>query len=135
MKMTISRVARLAGVGVETVRFYERAGLLEQPARPDSGYRDYPADVVKRIQFIQRAKTLGFSLKEIAELFALRVAPQSTCADVKQRALAKIEDVERKVEDLMRMKRALMKVVGQCRGVGPLADCPILDALDDSDSA
>ena len=133
--MTISQAARLAGVGVETVRFYEREGLLDQPARPDSGYRDYPADVVKRIQFIQRAKTLGFSLKEIADLFALRVAPRSTCADVKQRALSKIDDVERKIEDLVRMKRALMKVVGQCRGVGPLGDCPILDALDDSSNA
>ena len=133
--MTIGQAARLAGVGVETVRFYEREGLLEQPARPDAGYRDYPAEVVKHIQFIQRAKILGFSLKEIAELFALRVAPQSTCTDVKRRALSKLDDVERKIEDLIRMKRALMNVVCQCRGVGPLGDCPILDALDDSNSA
>lgn len=100
-----------------------------------TSYRDYPPDVVKRIQFIKRAKELGFSLKEITELFALRVAPQSTCADVKQRAAVKIDDVKRKIEDLMHMKRALMKVVGLCSGDGPISDCPILDALDDSRGA
>lgn len=130
MKMTISQVARLAGVGVETVRFYEREGLLDQPTRPDSGYRHYSLDAIKRIQFIKRAKELGFSLKEIAELLALRVAPQASCADVKQHALSKIADIECKVEDLLRMKGALMKVVDLCEGSGPTSSCPILDALE-----
>jgi MerR family mercuric resistance operon transcriptional regulator len=134
MNMTISQVARLAGVGVETVRFYEREGLLPQPTRPETGYRQYSLDTVSRIQFIKRAKELGFSLKEIAELLALCEAEDATCADVKQRALSKIVDVERKVEDLTHMKGALMKVVDLCTGSGPLSDCPILDALDDTHS-
>lgn len=130
MKMTISQVARMASVGVETVRFYEREGLLDQPVRPDSGYRHYSLDVVKRIQFIRRAKELGFSLKEIAELLSLRVAPGSTCADVKRQAEAKRDEIERKVEDLLRMKQALAQVADQCSGEGELSACPILEALD-----
>jgi MerR family mercuric resistance operon transcriptional regulator len=76
--------------GVETVRFYERQGLLDQPPRRASGYRQYPRDVVRRIQFIKRAKELGFSLKEIGELLSLRVDPQLSCSEVKARAEAKI---------------------------------------------
>jgi len=130
MKMTISQAARLAGVGVETVRFYEREGLLDQPARPDSGYRQYTPDVVKRIQFIRRAKELGFSLKEIHELLTLRVEPKSSCADVKRQAEAKMDEIERKIEDLLRMKRALGQVAERCSGNGPRESCPILDALE-----
>lgn len=130
MKMTISQVARQAGVGVETVRFYGRQGLIDEPARPDSGYRQYSPDVVKRIQFIKRAKELGFSLKEIHELLSLRAEPASTCADVKRQTEVKIEEIEHKVEDLLRMKQALVQVARLCQGNGPLSACPILDALD-----
>lgn len=130
MKMTISQVARQAGVGVETVRFYERQGLIDEPPRPDSGYRQYSLDVIKRIQFIKRAQELGFSLKEISELLTLRVEPASTCADVKKQAEAKIDKIERKIEDLLRMKQALVQVVCLCRGEGPVSHCPILDTLD-----
>jgi len=130
MKMTISQVARLAGVGVETVRFYEREGLLDQPARPDSGYRDYPPEVVKRIQFIRRAKELGFSLKEIGQLLTLSGEPLSTCADMKKQAEAKIDEIECKIMDLSRMKRALVQVAERCSGDGPRESCPILDALE-----
>jgi MerR family mercuric resistance operon transcriptional regulator len=128
--LTIGQVARCAGVGVETVRFYERQGLLEEPARRDSGYRQYPEDVVARLRFIRRAKELGFSLKEIKELLALRVDPDTTCAEIKQRAQAKIADVEEKIRALQRIKKALVRLTAVCRGRGPTNECPILDALD-----
>src|SRR5207247_5454513 len=93
--LTIGQVARRVGVGVETVRFYERQGLLEEPARRASGYRQYSEQVVKRIHFIKRAQKLGFSLKEIAELLLLRVDGQTSCEEVKGRTEAKIAEVER----------------------------------------
>lgn len=128
--MTIGQVAREAGVGVETIRFYERVGLLEEPPRRQSGYRQYSPDAVKRIRFIKRAKELGFSLKEIKELLYLRVDTSTSCGAVKRRAEAKISDIERKVQDLQRMKRALVKLAAACSGRGPISECPILDALE-----
>lgn len=128
--LTIGQVARGAGVGIETVRFYEREGLLEAPARKESGYRQYEEDVVVRLRFIRRAKELGFALKEIKELLALRVDPATTCAEVRSRAEAKIADVEEKIATLQRIKRALKRLATECRGKGPISDCPILDALD-----
>src|SRR5262245_46602064 len=128
--LTIGQVARRVGVGVETMRFYERQGLLAEPARKESGYRQYTQEVVSRLRFIKRAKELGFSLKEIRELLTLRVAPGTTCAEVKERAEAKIADIEAKIQSLRRMKAALAKVTKQCSGRGPTSECPILDALD-----
>jgi MerR family mercuric resistance operon transcriptional regulator len=128
--LTIGQVARLAGVGVETVRFYEREGLLSEPARKASGYRQYTDDVVTRLRFIRRAKELGFSLKEIGELIALRFDSSTSCAEVKVRARAKLADIETKLKDLQRMKRALSKLTAACSGQGPLEQCSILGALD-----
>jgi MerR family mercuric resistance operon transcriptional regulator len=128
--LTIGQVARSAEVGIETVRFYERQGLLEEPARKQSGYRQYGEDVVARLRFIRRAKELGFSLKEIKELLALRVDPTTTCAEVRSKATAKIADVEQKIEALQRIRNALVKLTAICRGRGPTGECPILDALD-----
>lgn len=128
--MTIGQVARQAGVGVETVRFYERQGLLEAPPRRASGYRQYAQEVVARLQFIKRAKDLGFSLKEISELLSLRVDPETTCSEVKARAEAKIADIDAKLRDLRRMKAALAQLVAACSGSGPTSHCPILDALE-----
>ena len=128
--MTIGQVARQAGVGVETVRFYERTGLLTAPPRRASGYRQYAQEAVTRLQFIKRAKELGFSLKEITELLSLRVDPETTCGEVKQRAEAKIADIEAKLRDLQRMKEALTTLVAACSGSGPTSQCPILDALE-----
>jgi len=128
--LTIGQIARRAGVGVETVRFYERQGLLAGPARTASGYRQYTEDVVARLRFIRRAKELGFTLKEIAELLALRLDPETSCAEVRGRARAKIDDIEAKIRDLRRMRQALDKLVASCRGRGPISACPILDALD-----
>jgi MerR family mercuric resistance operon transcriptional regulator len=128
--LTIGQVANRAGVGIETVRFYEREGLLEEPARKESGYRQYEDDVVARLRFIKRAKELGFSLKEIKELLALRVDPTTTCAEVRSKAQAKVADIEEKIETLQRMKKALVKLTKACSGRGPISECPILDALE-----
>jgi MerR family mercuric resistance operon transcriptional regulator len=128
--LTIGQAARNAGIDVETVRFYERQGLLQEPPRRSSGYRQYPEDVVARLRFIRRAKELGFSLKEIKELLALRVDPSTTCAEVRKRAESKITDVEAKIEALHKIKKALTKLTNTCSGRGPTSDCPILDALD-----
>jgi MerR family mercuric resistance operon transcriptional regulator len=128
--MTIGQVARRAGVGVETVRFYERRGLLDEPTRKASGYRQYGEDVVARLRFIRRGKELGFSLREIAELIALRFDPATTCAAVKERARAKVEDIEAKIRDLQAMKKALLQLTASCQGQGPLSQCSILEALD-----
>jgi len=127
--LSIGEVARRAGVGVETVRFYEREGLLEEPPRRTSGYRQYPEEVVKRIGFIKRAKELGFSLKEITELLVLRVDAQTSCDEVKRRTEAKLAEVERKVVELQRMRQALLQVHSLCTGPGPTGRCPMLDAL------
>ena len=96
--MKIGQVAQRAGVGVETVRFYEREGMIPEPPRRPSGYRDYPLETVARIVFIRRAKQLGFTLKEISDLLGLRVRPRGNCAQVKQSAETKIADIEGKIE-------------------------------------
>src|SRR5262245_44882246 len=112
--MTIGELARRAGVGVDTVRFYERQGLLEEPARRASGYRQYGEAVVARLRFIKRAQALGFSLKEVAELLAFRADPETTCAEVRQRALAKVADIEAKIKDLQRIREALLQATTSC---------------------
>jgi MerR family mercuric resistance operon transcriptional regulator len=127
--MTIGQLARSAGVGIETVRFYERQGLLEEPTRKASGYRQYSDEVVARLRFIRRAKQLGFSLKEIGELIALRFEPETTCAEVKRKAQTKLADIESKISDLRRMQNTLRKLATTCRGYGPINACPILEAL------
>lgn len=131
--LTIVEAARRAGVGIDTVRFYERRGLLKPPARRASGYRQYTPDIVDRLRFIRRAKALGFSLKEIAELLELRSAPGSTCADVRRQAQIKAADVEAKITDLRRIFRALIQLTNKCSGQGPISHCPILEALGQSD--
>jgi MerR family copper efflux transcriptional regulator len=127
--LSIGQVARRAGVGVETVRFYEREGLLEEPPRRPSGYRQYSEQVVEQLHFIKRAQKLGFSLKEISELLLLRVDTQTSCDEVKQRTEAKLAEVERKMVELQRMRQALLQVHSLCTGQGPTGRCPMLDAL------
>jgi MerR family transcriptional regulator, copper efflux regulator len=127
--LSIGQVARRAGVGVETVRFYEREGLLEEPPRRASGYRQYSEEVVARLRFIKRAQQLGFSLKEISELLLLRVDAQTPCEEVRQHTEAKIAEVERKMVELQRMRQALLQVHSLCTGPGPTSACPMLEAL------
>ena len=128
--LKIGQVAKASGVGIETIRFYEREGLIDNPPRRASGYRQYPENVVDRLQFIRHAKELGFTLKEIHGLLSLRVDPGATCADVKERADAKIADVTERIRSLQRIKRTLIKIVQSCDGKGPAVECPILEALD-----
>ncbi len=127
--MTIGQIARAADVGVETVRFYEREGLIAEPPRRMSGYRQFPPETVDQLRFIKRAKALGFALKEIRDLLTMRVARGTTCRQVKARANAKITDIEARIKDLQRMKRALTKLAEACTGSGPVDACPILAAL------
>jgi MerR family mercuric resistance operon transcriptional regulator len=129
--LTIGQVARRAGVGIETVRFYERQGLLSRPARsPSSGYRLYEEEVLARLQFILRAKELGFTLNEIKELLSLRVDPGTACEDMKARAEVKIAHIQEKIATLRRMRTALLRLRRACCEAGGGAECPALDALD-----
>ena len=127
--LTTSQLANSAGVNVETLRYYERRGLLPEPPRRASGYRQYSQDDVARPQFIKRAKDLGFTLQEVQELLNLRVDPDTPCAMVKRRADLKIIDIEAKLQSLKRIKKALNKLAATCSGRGPVGDCPILEAL------
>ncbi len=128
--LTIGQLAKQAQVNVETIRYYERRGLLPEPPRRWSGYREYSQADVAHIRSIKRAKELGFSLSEISELLSLRVDPDTTCDDVQQRTEIKIADIEAKIQTLERMKKALKKLVASCRGRGPTSECPILEALE-----
>lgn len=128
--LRIGQVAGRARVGVETIRFYERQGLLDEPPRTGSGYRQYPHEVVDRLRFIQRAKALGFSLSEVKELISLRLDAAMGAGEVRSRALGKITEIERKVLDLQRMKGALVDLVEACDGSSSPEGCPILTALE-----
>lgn len=133
--MTIGKLAKAAGIGIETVRFYEREGLIEQPERVvGSGYRQYPSEVVQRITFIKRAKELGFSLKEIKELLLLRARTKSKCVSVKRKAEEKIADVDQKISDLTEIKRALLQLVSTCNAEAPTTECPILEAFEEKEA-
>ncbi len=129
--MKIGEVAKAAGIGIDAVRFYEREGLIPEPARRPSGYRMYAPDVVLSLRFIRRAKELGFSLKEISELLSLESGADATAADIKKLAEAKLADMEDRIRALQRMRRALKKAVGGCPGQGPTSACSILRSLAD----
>ena len=129
-KLTIGRLAKEAGVSVETIRYYERLGIISRPPKPSSGYRRYPPVMVSRIRFIKNAQELGFSLKEISELLELRVDPDSSCEDVRQQAEVKVEDITAKIRSLQRMKTVLTRLVRACNTSAPTEECPILEALE-----
>lgn len=127
--VTIGKLATESGVGVETIRFYERKGLIAQPRRPVSGYRKYDDQTADRVRFIQQAQDLGFTLSEIKQLLSLRVDPRTSCADVRAKAEDKIGDIDGKLATLRRMRSALMEITKTCSGAGPTSDCPILDYM------
>ncbi len=135
--MTIGTAAREAGVGVETIRFYERRGLIEQPLKPAcGGFRVYSEETVHRVRFIRQAQELGFSLKEIDELLSLRADPAIDCSDVRARARAKLDEVNDKIARLNRIGDALDALIAACPGRGALRACSIMDALEgDGDRA
>ncbi len=127
--MKIGEWARAAGIGVDAIRFYEREGLIPEPARRPSGYRSYSPDVVVSLRFIRQAKELGFRLSEISELISLETDPEGTATDVKKLAEVKLVDIERRIRALQRMRRALRKLTESCPGQGPTSSCSILQTL------
>jgi Hg(II)-responsive transcriptional regulator len=131
--MKIGEVAAAAGVHVETLRYYERRGLLAEPKRTRAGYREYPGEAVARLRFIKRAQELGFTLAEIEELLALREARAGSCAEVRAAAGAKIEGIDRKLRALAAMRAALGELVETCDREGSARRCPLLESLDDAD--
>ena len=126
---SIGEVARQCDLTPQTIRYYEREGLLPAPHRRRNGYRAYTADAVNRLRFIKRAKSLGFSLKETEELLAFSEDSHSTAAEFKAEALAKCREIEQKINDLSRMRRALERLIERCPGDGDKHACPILNAL------
>jgi len=128
--LTIGKLARQGGVNIQTIRYYERVGLIPKPNRTSSGYRLYNEEAVRRLGFVRKAQILGFSLHEIDELLSLRMRPGVTCADIRMRARQKIATVEEKIAELTRIRGALAKLATACRGEGPTSECPILEALD-----
>jgi Hg(II)-responsive transcriptional regulator len=130
-RLNIGALAALSGGGRQTIRFYERRGLIPNPPRSPAGYRRYPEATVARIRFIRRAQELGFTLAEITELLSLRVDEVSACEAVQAKAREKLLTVEEKIIDLRRIGDALERLVNQCEERQPTGDCPILEELDD----
>ena len=125
--LTIGQVSKQTNVNIETIRYYERLGLLPNPPRRPSGYRQYNENVVQRLHFIKKAKELGFSLKEIKELLSLRISSKNSCAHVRRHAEIKIQDVEQKIKTLQKIKQALKKLSAECHGKKTMGECPILE--------
>lgn len=126
--LTIGKLADAAGVGIDTVRFYERAGLLKKPTRTAAGYRLYGGSDIARLRFIRRAKALGFSLDEIIQLLLLNDGRGKRSA-VRGLARQRLEEIERKLRELTAIRHTLRGLVRQCRGDGDIDGCPIIDAV------
>ncbi len=131
--LNIGEAARQGGVSVEAMRYYERQGLLAAPDRDANGYRRYTPAAVRRIKFIKRAQDVGFTLRDIGDLLFLKVDPGASCSDVRDRARAKLGEIDEKIEVLMRMRFALAEWTDACPSEAPVSECPILDALDRDD--
>lgn len=131
--LSIGQLAKHAGVGVDTVRYYERDGLLSPAGRLASGYRRYGETELKRLRFIRRAKALGFSLEDIRSLLTL--SEQQSVAEVKRAAQAKLTDIEQRINELERIRSGLRTLITACPGHGRAEACPILNALTFEESA
>lgn len=129
--LTIGELGEKAQVNIETLRYYERRGLLPAPPRSEANYRLYPPETVRIVKFIKRAQELGFTLKEIEELLSLKSAPEAQCADVQKLAEDKIDDIEAKIRTLQAMKDALSRLLTECPKQAPIGQCPILEAIDE----
>ncbi len=128
--VTIGQLAKMAGVHVQTVRYYERRNLLQPTARKASGYRMYGDDALKRLRFIKNAQALGFTLREVNELLNLRVSSVARCGTMQVKAQAKLRQVEAKTRDLLALSRALKRLIRSCLAGQPTEHCPILQTLD-----
>lgn len=128
-KLTIGKLAQASAIGVETVRFYERKGLIKQPEK-QGAFRYYSQDLIDRIKFIKRAQELGFTLKEVKELLELKIKNQSKCSDVLKKTESKILEIDEKISDLKKMKKSLKNLAQCCTSDDlPLSDCPILECF------
>lgn len=128
--LKIGQLAEQGQVNLQTIRYYEREGLLPKPPRLASGYRIFTSDAVRRVRFIKRAQELGFSLKEIKELLSIRIDPEKDCSGVQKLAKAKMADIEQKIRTLKAMKQVLGGLAAACPGRGPLSECPILESFE-----
>ncbi|MCP4176748.1 MAG: heavy metal-responsive transcriptional regulator [bacterium] len=127
--LTIGQVSKETGLGIETIRFYERKKLIKDPPRRESGYRDYPEETVDQLNFIKNAKELGFTLKEIKELLDLNSKAWTTAGDIKDKAEKKVEEIEHKLKMLTNIRDTLNKLIEECSGHGPKIKCPILNNI------
>ncbi len=128
--MKIGQLALISHVKVETVRYYERRGLIPNPPRRESGYRQFSQKDVERIRFIKHAQSIGFTLNEITELLSLKVEPEATCGDITLRIDAKLNDIKSKIKTLVQMEKTLMKLKKACKTPNaPSEECPILESL------
>lgn len=127
----VGQLAKEVGINVETIRYYEKLKLLPKPKRKESRYRIYDETDLKRLIFIKRAKELGFTLKEIKELFELRIDSEAKCGDVKHLTEHKLKDVDNKIKDLKKIRSVLVKLINQCVNEKISSDeCPILESME-----
>ncbi len=126
MKLTIGKLAKQAEVTVETIRYYQRIGMLDEPGKPGSGYRCYPAHAIARIRFIKRAQQAGFTLKEIAQLLSLDA---DHCADVRKIAEQKCQQIDAQIKDLTALRNVLDALVKRCQSDSSADHCSLIDAL------
>ncbi len=128
-KITIGKLAKLSGVNIQTIRYYERCGILHPVSKTESGYRLYEDRELERLRFIRHAREWGFTLKEIGELLELKTFPLSACKKVKKRTEDKLKIVEEKIESLKRIKRVLKELIFACEKRTPMEGCPILESI------
>ena len=135
-EMRIGELSARSGIPIETIRYYERIGLLPPPNRTASGYRQYDETALKQLRFIKRAQELGFTLREIKDLLTLKYQQNTaiTCQTIQNRALEKLQDIEAKIADLVRMRTIILKLIEHCPSDSPVDECPILEALSQSSS-
>jgi MerR family mercuric resistance operon transcriptional regulator len=126
-ELTIGKLAKAAGVSIETIRYYQRRDLLDEPPKPQGGHRRYPSDMAKRVHFIKRAQLLGFTLTEVGGLLTLDEA--RACAETRAMAARKLAYIERKISDLDAMRQVLVNLVRQCEAGDCGATCPIIGVL------
>jgi Cu(I)-responsive transcriptional regulator len=133
--ITIGKLATASGLSADAIRFYEKQGMIAPVGRTESGYRQYDSKSLERIEFISHAKEVGFTLDEIQQLLLLKDDPAGSCAEVKEHGRQKIEEINRKLVVLTRMKESLSELVNKCSGEGPSNECPILDGLNNPDTS
>ena len=128
--LTIGFLAKAANVNIETIRYYQRIGLITEPDKPLKGYRSYPTETLKRIKFIKRAQQLGFNLKEVAELLQLGNGnSKDRCSDVRQRAELKREHIDQQINDLKNLRSTLTQLINSCKSDNGSQHCAIVETL------